>query len=153
MDRHTDTLSQRRRKCRTEIRRFARYLLVGAGNTAVDWVCYFFLTALFSVPAWAAQPVGYAAGAVNSYALNRKVTFHTTQRFFSRELLRFALLTLFTALASSLLMVLVTVRWGFTGTLLKDLGAKVGVTAFTMLFNFSFSRLWVFRGGMEEGTI
>lgn len=145
MRRHTRTLSLRRQKYRTEVRRFARYLLVGAGNTAIDWFCYFILTALFTAPAWAAQPVGYAAGAVNSYALNRKVTFHSTQRFFSRELLRFALLTALTALASSLLMGLVTVRWGFSGTWFKNFVAKVGVTAFTMLFNFSLSRLWVFR--------
>lgn len=145
MGQHTCTLSQRRLKRRTETRSFARDLPVGAGNTAIDRGCCFFLTALFTVPACPAQSVGYAAGAVNSCAPGRRIVFHSARRFFSRELFPFALLTALTALSSSLLIGLVAVRWGFSGASFQNFAAKAGVTAFTTLFSFSFSRLWVFR--------
>lgn len=142
MGRHTCTLSQRRLKRRTETRSFAKDLPVGADSAAIDRGCCFFLTALFTVPACPAQSVGYAAGAVNSCAPGRRITFHSARRFFSRELFPFALLN---TLSNCRLLSLVAVRWGFSGASFQNFAAKAGVTAFTTLFSFSFSRLWVFR--------
>ena len=139
----------RRRKYRSELWKLCKSLLVGVGNSAIDWGLFFLLTVPFSVAAWIAQPIGYIVAAINSYAVNRKVTFGTTRRFFSAELLRFSLLTALTAAASSLLMGFVTHGLGLSGTFWKDLAAKVGVTAFTSLLNFSLSRLWVFRSAEE----
>lgn len=138
-------MTKRRARRRAEFFILLKYLMVGVGNTGVDWAVYFILTHLFSVASFVAQPIGYIAGAVNSYAVNRKLTFKTERRFFSVQLLKFALVTALTASSSALLMILVTERWGIRGSFPLDLAAKVGVTAFTMLFNFGLSRLWVFR--------
>lgn len=145
MNQEIGTADVRRQKRRAEVWKLIKFLMVGVGNTAIDWCVYFILTALFSVAAWVAQPIGYIVGAVNSYAFNRKLTFKTKEKFFSRELIKFSLVTALTAGTSSLLMGLVTDTWHISGTPLLDIAAKVGVTGFTMLFNFVLSRLWVFR--------
>lgn len=139
--------SERQAKRRAELFILIKFLLVGVGNTLIDWAVYFILTGLLSVETFVAQPLGYIAGAVNSYAINRKLTFKSEKRFFSAQLIKFAAVIALTATASALLMGLVTEGWGVSGTPLLDIAAKIGVTAFTMLFNFALNRLWVFRKG------
>jgi len=55
-------------------RQFRRFLLVGAGNTALGFVAYTGLVAA-GVPYVAAGAAGFVAGAVNGYVLNRRWTF------------------------------------------------------------------------------
>jgi len=54
---------------------FAKFVAVGAGNTAISFLAYTGLVAV-GVPYVAAGAAGFAAGAVNGYVLNRRWTFH-----------------------------------------------------------------------------
>jgi putative flippase GtrA len=53
---------------------FARFLVVGVGNTVVSFVAYRLLL-LFGVPYALAAPLAFAVGALNGYVFNRTWTF------------------------------------------------------------------------------
>jgi len=55
-------------------RQFARFLVVGVGNTLVSFVVYRLLLAL-ALPYALAAPLSFAAGALNGYVLNVGWTF------------------------------------------------------------------------------
>ena len=57
-----------------ELRRFARFIVVGISNTVVALIVYAALLAA-GVDAVLASAVGFAAGALNGYRLNRNWTF------------------------------------------------------------------------------
>jgi putative flippase GtrA len=57
----------------------ARFLVVGASNTAVTLIVYAALVRA-GVPAVAASVVAFAAGAVNGFRLNRAWTFRSARR-------------------------------------------------------------------------
>ncbi|HPE16822.1 MAG TPA: GtrA family protein, partial [Oscillospiraceae bacterium] len=52
--------------------------IIGCGNTLVDWGVYSILYR-FTAILWLAQTVGYTAGLVNSYLLNRNLTFRDSR--------------------------------------------------------------------------
>ena len=58
----------------TPLGRLARYLAVGATNTAISFAVYALLVA-GAVPAGAAAVLAFAVGAANGYVLNRRWTF------------------------------------------------------------------------------
>ena len=60
-----------------------RFLVVGAGNTVLSFLAYTALV-LAGVPYWVAGPVGFAAGAVNGYVLNRRWTFAARDSYRAR---------------------------------------------------------------------
>jgi putative flippase GtrA len=60
-------------------RQLVRYLIVGATNTAITLVSYALLIRA-GVPAVAASVVGFGAGALNGYLLNRSWTFRSGRR-------------------------------------------------------------------------
>jgi putative flippase GtrA len=55
-------------------RQFSRFITVGASNTAISFVIY---TGLLSIGVvyWLSGAIGFAAGAINGYLLNRRWTF------------------------------------------------------------------------------
>jgi putative flippase GtrA len=59
---------------RLPVRQFARFLVVGVGNTVLSFVVY---RVLLAVGTWyvLAAPLAFAAGAVNGYIFNRRWTF------------------------------------------------------------------------------
>jgi putative flippase GtrA len=113
-----------------------RFAIVGAGNTAVDFVVFFVLAAL-SVPATAAQIASYGAGMANSYIWNRRWTFEVKRKANIGEFLRFLAvngLSLGASLAVLLAMERLAPLWL----------AKMAATMAGMTVNFIGSRVWVF---------
>ncbi|MBB6284055.1 GtrA family protein [Geobacillus subterraneus] len=113
-----------------------RFATVGVGNTMVDFVVFFLLTAA-GVPAAAAQVVSYGAGVANSYVWNRRWTFQMKQKANIGELLRFLAVNGL-SLGMSLVVLLAAERLGPLW-LAKGAGTVVG-----MAVNFIGSRCWVF---------
>jgi putative flippase GtrA len=62
-----------------ELTRLARYALVGASNTVITFLAYTLLVRC-GVAAPAASATGFALGAANGYALNRRWTFRAPGR-------------------------------------------------------------------------
>jgi putative flippase GtrA len=127
---------------RERLLRFARFALVGVGNTAFSYVVFrLVLRALGDLTGAAGIAYGicYAAGFALSFTLNRSWTFRSTGRA-RAELVRFlaaqgTCLVLSAGLVSvgvSLLRLPMTPWW-------------VCVTGLTMVANYAMQRRWVFR--------
>jgi putative flippase GtrA len=118
------------------IGQFARFILVGASNTAISLAVYSLLVAL-AVPFVLAAAVAFGLGAVNGYVLNRRWTF--SARDSRRARLAYACVQAFGALATSLLVWLL-VHEAAAGRI----GAYIGAIPPVTLCMFLANRLWTF---------
>jgi putative flippase GtrA len=117
-------------------RQFAKFLLVGLGNTVVSFAAYDVLLAV-TVPYPAAAGLAFAAGAVNGYLLNRAWTFRA--RDTTRARMRYvAVQAGGLALTAGLLSLLV-----HTGRLGEVAGYAAALPLVTTA-TFAANRLWVF---------
>lgn len=120
--------------------RFVRFCVTGGLNTLVDFVVFFLLTGSLNWPVIPSQVLSYSAGILNSYCINRRWTFQTRNRFFSREML------LFIGVNLAVLGVSVLSVWALTSRIgLGVLLSKLCTTALTMVLGFILNRLVVFR--------
>ena len=120
--------------------RFVRFCVTGGINTLVDFVVFFLLTSSLNWPVIPSQVLSYSAGILNSYCINRRWTFQTRNRFFSREML------LFIGVNLAVLGVSVLSVWALTSRIgLGVLLSKLCTTALTMVLGFILNRLVVFR--------
>lgn len=75
--------------------RFLRFATVGIANTAITFFVYSLCTGLLHVPAAGANLIGWIAGFINSFLLNRVWTFSDRRGASTRQTLpRFAATTL-----------------------------------------------------------
>ena len=120
--------------------RFVRFCVTGGHNTLVDFVVFFLLTSSLNWPVIPSQVLSYSAGILNSYCINRRWTFQTRNRFFSREM------PLFIGVNLAVLGVSVLSVWALTSRIgLGVLLSKLCTTALTMVLGFILNRLVVFR--------
>lgn len=68
---------------------FAKFLLVGGGNTLVTLMVILILKSVMSVNPWVSNAVGYVAGMINSFLWNKMWVFRSRSRRFHVEALRF----------------------------------------------------------------
>lgn len=122
-----------------ELWKIIKFGITGVGNTFVDYMVFTVLV-LLNVNAYFSQVCSFMAGMLNSYLINRRWTFHTKDRFFSLQIVRFILANLSVLAVSMLLLKLLM---DFAGW--PVLIAKLGALCITMVLNFIVSRLWVFR--------
>lgn len=134
-----------------EIWRFARFCAVGVSNTLITLVTIFLCKDLLGVNAYVSNAVGYVAGLVNSFLLNRAWTFRSHGRMHT-EAMRFAagfvlcyLLQLWAVWA------LASTRWGVESYRIAGFAVSgyaiatvVGNVVYT-LANFVYNRLVTFR--------
>lgn len=74
-----------------------RFGLVGILNTLIDFVLFQLLTKLFSVPlsqVWIPKEISGLVAMANSYYFNRKWVFHSQNKLFSPEVVRFLIVTI-----------------------------------------------------------
>jgi putative flippase GtrA len=64
---------------RSVLWQWLRFVAVGVSNTVLSWCVYATLEAL-GVPYLLASAIAFAVGALNSYVLNRRWTFHSRGR-------------------------------------------------------------------------
>ncbi|RYM04600.1 GtrA family protein [Sporolactobacillus sp. THM7-7] len=118
------------------IRQAVLFSLIGVLNTAVDLFVFICLTHFFSLSYAAAQLLSYGAGMLNSYLWNRSVTFsssaQTSSRFIKFAVLNVSVLIMTLAVMHSLLFLPLYLN-------------KLISTAVGLIFNFVFSKFWVFR--------
>lgn len=124
---------------------FIKFNFVGLMNTIIDFVV-FSLLLLLGIGSVGAQIISYIAGSINSYVMNRNITFASnshereSKKVELRRFIRFGMLNL-TMLVISLLSLLLLVN--IVG--LHPLIAKLMVTGMTVTVSFYVSRKWVFR--------
>jgi putative flippase GtrA len=117
-------------------RQFARFLLVGASNTAISFVAYRLLL-LVGTPYVLAAALGFSAGAVNGYVLNRRWTF--AARDSTRARVIYVAVQAAGAASTSLLVFLLVGGLGVDKT-----GAYVAAIPPVTVSTFMANRVWTF---------
>lgn len=120
------------------LQKFLKFGITGVANTAVDLAVFQILSGWLGVNIYLSQVCSYSAGMLNSYVVNRSWTFHSKERFFSGQMVRFLVLGgLMLALSTGLLYL-------FTGMGLEKFPAKLVTTGLVLVVNFLLSKIWVF---------
>lgn len=118
--------------------RFTRFAAVGVLNTAIDYAVFAALVTFAGFHPAPANVIGYSAGLLNSFALNRSWTFAATDGHGGRQFARFLGVNLASlALGTAVVTVLAPV--------LGPLAAKLVATGFTLITNYALSARLVFR--------
>ena len=123
-------------------RQAVKFGLVGVLNTAVDWLVYFALThslAYFGDHLTFAKGISYTVGVLNSFFWNKAWTFRSTAKTQS-TLLPFFLTNLAGLAINTGLM-----HFGLSTLHLPEIAALIIATLGTLAWNFTLSKLVVFR--------
>jgi putative flippase GtrA len=118
-------------------RQFARFLVVGVGNTVLSFIAYRVLLAV-EAPYLVAAPLAFGVGAINGYIFNRRWTFAARDSTRARAIY---LGVQAVGAATTSLLVLLFVRAVGTGKVEAYLLAAPPVTVCMFVAN----RLWTFR--------
>jgi putative flippase GtrA len=122
------------------LRQMAAFYGVGLLNTAVDVALFWLLSTALGVPYLLAQALAYAAGATQSYLLNRTFTFHRQGRPHGPAPLRFAVVNLASLVAAA------AVLYDLHGLAAAPLlAAKAAATLVGAAVNYAGSAGWAFR--------
>lgn len=125
------------------VKQFLKFNLVGLVNTGIDFVIFTLLLWL-GVFVLGAQCISYAAGTVNSYFMNKRLTFNdrvdrNQKKFNLAKFIKFSLINLVVLGCSLPLLFMLIHPLG-----LHPIVAKVIVTCGTVIVNFFATRKWVF---------
>ena len=119
------------------IRIYAAFLTVGASNTMIDFLFFFFFTS-FLLPSSLAQSFSHTAGMLNSYVWNRKWTFQVKKKADKWEWIKWATVNGAACLLTYVVLYVIQ-QAGFSLFISKAIGTLLG-----MMITFTGSRLWVF---------
>lgn len=119
--------------------RMAKFALVGALNTGVDFAVFVLLIYGFGCVPWLAQTLSYGCGVANSYWLNRRWTFRLHGRIRWHEPVRFAVVNGVSFLSATAVLLILHHELGWLPWI-----AKVASIAASMIVNYAGSRYWVF---------
>lgn len=120
-----------------------KFMLVGVVNTVIDTFTYLYfthLTFLLSTQPVAAKFFSFLAGTVSSFLLNRYWTFGIREPISAGEVARF-----YTTVSIALLINVTTMYLLVEVLKLNDLVSVAAATVMTFAFNFTLSKLWVFK--------
>jgi putative flippase GtrA len=133
-------------RARTEAGRLARFLVVGMGGTAIDFLLLFLLK-LAGLPTLAANSLSFSAGAVSNFTWNRLWTFpEARSRHWTLQLVQFLMVSLVGLALNDLVVLLLQIPLGtlFGHPAQGYLLAKVVATGVAVLWNYAGNRLWTF---------
>lgn len=140
-----------------EVKRFAKFAIVGAAGSVTDFTVLNVLVQLFGFkPVWA-NIFSFAAAVIQNFVLNRWWTFpESKQRQAGRQLLQFALVSLVGLGINTLILATVDhllinfwthlvghEHFGFT---ISYNFAKLVAIGVVLFWNFAGNRLWTYRG-------
>ena len=131
-----------------EIKRFARFFLVGLSGTLLDFGILSGLKLLAGMPTLLANTISYSAGVINNFTLNRLWTFSESRE--KQWFVQFGQFVLINVLAVILNNLIVLGLERPLGALLHNpqhgyIPAKLVATGFVFLYNFAANRFWTFR--------
>jgi putative flippase GtrA len=120
-----------------------KFMIVGVMNTLVDIVIYFTLTRFtdfFPDHITTSRILSFLGGSVCSFILNRLWTFQKRDRLTTLELIRF-----YATILMSLLIGVVSMKLLIDVFHLYDLIALGLSVIVTFIWNFTLSKIWVFK--------
>ncbi len=123
-----------------KIKKIIKFGITGGLNTLVDFAVYTLVLWINPNVMYLAQTLGYSAGIVNSYTINRKWTFKTNTKYVGKELVQFILLNL-AMLGVSFVCLYLFTTWLSCGKIV----AKLFTTAITMVISFLVNNFLIFK--------
>jgi len=138
-----------------EVRRFARFLVVGLSGTAIDFILLWLLkgAGMSTLPA---NSLSFSAGAVSNFTWNRLWTFpEARSRHWALQMAQFLAVSLVGLAINDVVVMVLQVPFG---ALLSHpdqgyLPAKLVATGVAVLWNYVGNRLWTFNDvGRDAGT-
>jgi len=134
------------------MKQFAKFVIVGIINTAIDFGILNLLIYLSGISAGIYfilfKSVSFAAANINSYILNRTFVFNSEERGLAREYGQFLMVSLVAIIinvgAASLVVNLITPQFGLGPKIWANVGAAAG-TAAGLLWNFLGYKFVVFK--------
>lgn len=153
---------------RKELISFIKFACIGVLNTAIDWIVYsifFYAFALqnfyigeFAAGLYLSQIVGFCAGVINSYIMNRKITFQTNGKFFGPQMIKFLIVSVIALLASLITLYVLEDLMGF-GAMIENFkntdqtfymvlcqyALKAAASALSIVVNYVGNRIWTFQ--------
>lgn len=124
---------------------FIKFGLVGVLNTALHYTVFYILYSFIGLNYLLASAIGYAAGLINSYILNRNWTFKSYDTDRKREFARFAWVNLL-SMGVNLSALKILVAWGG----LRPEVAQALAILFSLVANFVGNRFWAFSSARSE---
>lgn len=130
-----------------EVRRLARFLVVGLSGTAIDFVLLWLLKGA-GMPTLTANSLSFSAGAVSNFTWNRLWTFpEARSRHWTLQMVQFLAVSLVGLAINDVVVMLLQAP---LGALLGHpdqgyLPAKVVATGVAVLWNYAGNRLWTFK--------
>ena len=140
-----------------EVKRFAKFAIVGAAGSVTDFTVLNVLVQLFGFkPVWA-NIFSFAAAVIQNFMLNRRWTFpESKQRQAGRQLVQFALVSLIGLGINTLILATVDhllinfwthlVGHEHLGFTISYNFAKLVAIGVVLFWNFAGNRLWTYRG-------
>jgi dolichol-phosphate mannosyltransferase len=125
---------------RRGLRQFVKFCLVGLLNVGVDWTAYFLLNRLLGLPKLSAKFGSFVVAASNSYLLNRRWTFRSTDRRVGRQLAKFFAVSAVGAGLNTGIFWLTSLQLGA-----PELVGLAVATALVTVWNFAANKAWTFR--------
>lgn len=122
-----------------------KFSVVGVLNTALHYAVFYALYSLLGMNYLLASAIGYSAGLINSYILNRNWTFRSNDTDRRREFARFAWVNLL-SLGVNLAALKALVVWGG----LQPEVAQVLAILFSLVANFAGNRFWTFNSAWSD---
>ena len=117
---------------------FVRFCIVGGINTAIDLAVFSLLFYGLDFPLLAANAIGFSAAVINSYLLNKFWTFGDAS---SHSVVKIAGFVLISTVGLAISSMVIWLLAGHIGPLL----AKIAAIAMTIIWNYTASRMLVFR--------
>jgi putative flippase GtrA len=123
----------------TFARQFGRFVTVGVSNTAISFVVYVGLLGI-GVAYWLSGGIGFAAGAINGYLLNRRWTFGSPDSWHAR--VKYLVVQLGGLLGTA------GVLWALVSSIsIGRVGAYAVVIPAVTVTTFLANRNWTFTAG------
>ncbi len=121
-----------------------KFAAVGFVTATIESASYYVFFAMLSMSRPVAQALSYTLGSIVFYAINRKFAFHSTEKFLSKEFLKYAVVSFSSLLFGIGLMMVLSGPMGLSGTPIKETLAKGTVMFLTTITNYLGQRLWAF---------
>ncbi len=134
-----------------ELRRFSKFLVVGASSTLLDVLLLSVLVSRVGIAALPANLISYSSGMLWNFALNRRWTYADKQpKALLRQFGQFAAVNLSGLCLNTLIIALLVAAWQSTLGANAYLPAKFAATTVSLLWNYAVNRFWTFRGAPME---
>ena len=125
-----------------DLRKFAKFAVTGAINTAIDFGIYTLCLEIFKLDIKIAQPVGQCAAIANSYFMNKNWTFQKRDNYNIAEILKFLLVNGGSVAINTLGVYILHDILGVNEYL-----CKVPIAVVTVIINYFGNKLFVFGEG------